>query len=191
MSLKIPVFVSHITNLSDARYCAGMGVEMLGFCLDPLLPNHLSVNEYHAIRSWVAGVSIIAQFQTISPENINLLHEAKPDMVMIENIPQISIDIPMVYEIALPQITDAKPPKGSMVLMNTTIHHRWDDDVVKFIHTYGNTYKLIFGGNIDLQNITYIISQNIYAINLQGTPEIAPGYKTFDTLADILEILEE
>ena len=31
MPLKTIVKVGSITNLSDARYCAGMGVEMLGF----------------------------------------------------------------------------------------------------------------------------------------------------------------
>ena len=34
--LKTLIKVSNINNLSDARYCAGMGVEMLGFSMDEL-----------------------------------------------------------------------------------------------------------------------------------------------------------
>ncbi len=34
MALKTIVKVGNITNLSDARYCAVMGVDMLGFCLN-------------------------------------------------------------------------------------------------------------------------------------------------------------
>ncbi len=34
MSLNTFVYIRDVDNLSDARYCAGMGVDMIGFRLD-------------------------------------------------------------------------------------------------------------------------------------------------------------
>ncbi|MFM1835376.1 MAG: hypothetical protein RJA04_63, partial [Bacteroidota bacterium] len=48
--LKTLVKVSAITNLSDARYCAGMGVDLLGFPL-----GKISIDQFTEIRNWLAG----------------------------------------------------------------------------------------------------------------------------------------
>ena len=53
--LKTKVKVSSIENLSDARYCAGMGVEWLGF------PLAMPVEKLEEIRNWLAGVQIVGE----------------------------------------------------------------------------------------------------------------------------------
>ncbi|MFM7857070.1 MAG: hypothetical protein ACKO96_35380, partial [Flammeovirgaceae bacterium] len=50
MSLKITVGVGNITNLSEARYCAGMGVNYLCFPAERIDPEN-----YKAITSWING----------------------------------------------------------------------------------------------------------------------------------------
>ena len=52
--LKVRVKIDHIQDLHAARYCAGMGVEFLGFSLDTA--NLLSLEQYLEIRAWLAGV---------------------------------------------------------------------------------------------------------------------------------------
>ena len=42
MALIVPVMVRGINNLSDARYCAGMGADCLTFRLDPSWADHLT-----------------------------------------------------------------------------------------------------------------------------------------------------
>lgn len=66
MSLKTIVKVSHISNLSDARYCAGMGVDMLGVGVIPSQENYLSPAIFHEIRGWIAGPKIIAELYGLS-----------------------------------------------------------------------------------------------------------------------------
>jgi phosphoribosylanthranilate isomerase len=49
------VKISNVTNLSDARYCAGMGVEMLGFSIDEDSPNYISPkNSRISVPGWLA-----------------------------------------------------------------------------------------------------------------------------------------
>jgi phosphoribosylanthranilate isomerase len=66
MPLKTTVKVSHISNLSDARYCAGMGVEMLGFRVIPGEENYMPPKVFQDIRGWIAGPAIVAELYGMS-----------------------------------------------------------------------------------------------------------------------------
>ena len=66
MPLKTTVKVNHISNLSDARYCAGMGVEMLGFGVIPGEQNYMPPDVFQDIRGWIAGPAIVAELYGIS-----------------------------------------------------------------------------------------------------------------------------
>lgn len=66
MALKTIVKVSHISNLSDARYCAGMGVDMLGVGVIASQENYIEPAVFHEIRGWIAGPKIIAELYGLS-----------------------------------------------------------------------------------------------------------------------------
>ena len=80
MSLKTIVKISNVTNLSDARYCAGMGVDMLGFSMDADSPNYIDPKKFGEIRGWVAGVQIVGETTATDPDVIEqLLDTYQPD----------------------------------------------------------------------------------------------------------------
>ncbi|GAA4007921.1 hypothetical protein GCM10022408_20050 [Hymenobacter fastidiosus] len=76
MSLITPVLVRGINNLSDARYCAGMGAEYLTFRLDPALPGYLQPEAVRELSGWVAGVQLVGEFDTLAVDEINTLAQA-------------------------------------------------------------------------------------------------------------------
>jgi phosphoribosylanthranilate isomerase len=53
MALKTKVKAGNITNLSDARYCAGMGVDWLGFPADVVNPD-----TFKEITNWVTSLNM-------------------------------------------------------------------------------------------------------------------------------------
>lgn len=55
MECRPLIYVRRITNLSDARYCAGMGVDFLGFMIDPDSPDFVNDKMYREILGWVSG----------------------------------------------------------------------------------------------------------------------------------------
>ena len=59
MSLVTKVKAANITNLSDARYCAGMGVDWIGFPLSQVNPTVFS-----EITGWLSGPQWVVEFQT-------------------------------------------------------------------------------------------------------------------------------
>ena len=60
--LNIRIIASQIGNLTDARYFAAMGVEWMGFSLDPGGVSYLSPAEVSGIKAWVEGPKIIGSF---------------------------------------------------------------------------------------------------------------------------------
>ena len=86
MALKTLVKIGGITNLSDARYCAGMGVDMLGFHVIQGQPNYISPESFQQIRGWITGPLIVAEIAGLqNPEDLQLILENyKPDMLQME-----------------------------------------------------------------------------------------------------------
>src|SRR4051812_19134719 len=71
MPLKTVVKVGNISNLSDARYCAGMGVDMLGFRVLEKQENFISPRLFQEIRGWVSGPKVVAEVYGLeSPEQL-------------------------------------------------------------------------------------------------------------------------
>ncbi len=61
MPLKTVVKVGQVTTLNEARYCAGMGVDMLGFVAVEGQAHYLAPELYQEIRGWISGPSIVAE----------------------------------------------------------------------------------------------------------------------------------
>src|SRR5688572_33445133 len=81
MPLKTFVKVGCITNLSDARYCAGMGVDMLGFRVVEGQEDYIKPSQFQEIRGWISGPSVVAEVYGLkSPDDLApILESFKPD----------------------------------------------------------------------------------------------------------------
>ena len=74
--LKTFVKVGEINNLSDARYCAGMGVQLLGFVMSNPNRKSLSKEEYTAITQWLEGPKFVGEFIDATDEQVLESHNA-------------------------------------------------------------------------------------------------------------------
>ncbi len=82
MALKLKVKVGGITNLSEARYCAGMGCDYLGF---PVGGQGLSVEEFKDIAGWVSGPTLVLELDHLEGDDVihHILKELKPPLVQV------------------------------------------------------------------------------------------------------------
>jgi phosphoribosylanthranilate isomerase len=84
VSHLVPLLIRGINNLSDARYCAGMGADKLTFILDPSLPGHLDTKSVKELAGWIAGVELIGEFDRLSAHEINAIAaECSLDAVLL------------------------------------------------------------------------------------------------------------
>ncbi|MDP5139439.1 MAG: hypothetical protein NWP83_03100, partial [Spirosomaceae bacterium] len=64
------IYVSGVNNLSDARYCSGMGVEFIGVSMDEHDPNYLPVEKFNEINGWLVGINWIAESSDSNAESL-------------------------------------------------------------------------------------------------------------------------
>ena len=205
MSLKAFVKVSGVNNLSDARYCAGMGVNVLGFNVDPLSQAYVPPEKFNAIKEWISGVSLAAEF-SLSPARAieqQLKNFSPLDYLQIENpfdlTSLMQLDIPFILPVDVEKLNKLESIRTFMdeyqeivryfLLVSNGANSSSPsfDEILKL----AEKYPILLGYGVDAENVISLIEDtHLAGIALRGGDEIRPGYKHFDELADILEAIE-
>jgi phosphoribosylanthranilate isomerase len=204
MALQTLVLVSNITNLSDARYCAGMGVDLLGFTLDSQDSSYTEPAAFKAITDWLAGVQTVGVLSHADAgEAEKLLQDYPLDYLMAETsadwkslrtagVPllcQVYVEDTFSYEWFEYHFKAIEPYIAYFVLVSR--QDNLSPATLQVIQNIARDFPVILGFGIDAQNAHGLISTlPLKGIALKGSHEIRPGFKDFDDLADILELLE-
>lgn len=72
----IPIKVSGIQSLTDARYCAGMNVSFLSIVFDEAGNGKLNPTEFKAIEAWIEGVEWWGEYVGTDPALLMELAES-------------------------------------------------------------------------------------------------------------------
>ena len=192
--------------MSDARYCAGMGVHVLGFGLEAEQPNYVAPEKYVAITEWLAGVQFAAEFDAYSPEEIEktLSNYSRIAYVQTSQPRQAealqSLNKPVIIRldaqqygedvVALADIMRACRNRAAYFLIDhASANPR--PDLVDDVLDLANQYPILLGFGLQAAQLPALVKeQSLAGIALRGSAEIRPGYQNFDRLADILEALE-
>ncbi|MDZ7898128.1 MAG: N-(5'-phosphoribosyl)anthranilate isomerase [Arcicella sp.] len=195
--LKTLIKVSSINNLSDARYCAGMGVEMLGFSMD-----ELPFEKFKEMRGWLAGVKVVGETDSQDILKIIELNETyQPDYLQVSNFQNIAeiqkIGKPLILKVDfatanLPALFQTL--KGNVeyfLLENSDEFEIIDDAVLSQLDAWSFQFPIILGFGVKESNANDILEQTqISGFALRGNDEIRPGFGDSEELMNILEILE-
>jgi phosphoribosylanthranilate isomerase len=201
MGLQLPVKISGVNNLSDARYCAGMGVWWVGFCLDTAAAAYLPPDKVTEIAGWLAGVEFIGELgKRDLPDNIAdyPLHYLQTDIP--EKLKQLkNYGLPLILRVVahgledLPHAAQIIAENQSLVdffLLEGTLNPTLSEVAVQLAGICKQS-RIVLGLAFKADTITEQISIiQPYGIALQGGFEIKPGLKDFDKIAEILEALE-
>ncbi len=180
MSLVKQVKVGNITNLSEARYCAGMGVDYLSFPASIIDPK-----TFKEITGWISGpkfgieVNGDADIESYNPDfvEVSVQHakriKGKPMVVSID-----ANDLPAHHE--------------KLVLLKSNIlfldvYCSDPSTLQSTIQEYTEDFQIFarfHSGEIE----TYL-NQPIDGISLEGNAEERPGLKEYP-LAEVLEKME-
>jgi phosphoribosylanthranilate isomerase len=195
MSLKITVKVGEIDNLSDARYCAGMGVEMLGFCLDTDSKRYVSPKKLEQIGGWVAGVKLIGE---ITEPDFGHLSAYPLDglQVLASRIEAfIGSEWPLIALYPIREAGDWLQAEAFMQKYQAHVEYflLQIENSLSFdeMPNLGKAYPILLEGDFSKNSIHQIIEQSqAKGIALKGGSEISAGLKDYDELAEILEAIE-
>ncbi|WP_186736566.1 N-(5'-phosphoribosyl)anthranilate isomerase [Spirosoma utsteinense] len=209
MALKTLVKISNVTNLSDARYCAGMGVDMLGFSMDADSANYVAPATFAEMRSWVAGVLIVGETTSTDVGIIEQLLDAyQPDLLQVDEgamLPYLSTfgnrpdGLRLILRVDLSQLTldqlETLFKTGSAgaeyILLESNGPLHLDTDLKAVLQRLAGRYPVLLGTGISANNVHELLTDlPVQGIALSGGNEEQPGNKEFGELMDVLEAIE-
>lgn len=205
--LSRTVKISNVTNLSDARYCAGMGVEMLGFSIDEDSSNYISPKKFEEICSWLAGVQLVAETNQTDPELLlKTLANYPVHYVQVESpgllaYLQSELSLPLILRVSVDtydsnDIYSILSRYGDYVayfLLESDANVELTEKWIQVLSGLAKENPILIGFGLDDEATVHKLTEDFpeIGIALRGSEEIRPGYKDFGSMMDILEALEE
>ena len=196
--LKKKIIASSISNLTDARYFAGWMVDVIVFNIDPTNEFYTNPQEIGAFQSWVEGPEYYLEMsseQLIHAEKYLVDLGCQGIIVDYNDRDKISnLEVPLMYTMSLESYAN-----NAIVVndLNETI-------VITELGEIDNALKVIAELNVKTTeseiyfnveeqslNENQILEQTITGYMLHGSPEEKVGFKSFDELDEIFEILQD
>lgn len=194
MQLKIKVKVGNITNLSDARYCAGMGVDFLGFPIGDA-ETQIPFDTFQEIVGWVSGPAFVLEYSdSMNDDEFQKVTESKAVQYIQLNYSQLKQLGKKVENHSIILKTDI----GEWSAINSNLS-KYDITYLVLAENNSVNWKEVEQINkkvkvlmpyYHIDDIEGIESLPIAGIHLEGSSEDKPGQKDYDHLAAVLESLE-
>lgn len=199
MSFLCNIKYSNVTNLSDARYAAAVGMNYIGFCFDATNPNYITPIKAKEISDWLTGSFIVAEFGDQPLNDINDISELlQVDVIELEN--RLLPD--EVATLEKPVIKKINTQEFSFDQLITELNAY--QNVCDAFHLYASSnsfsdtelkqlcsnFKIIWGLPYTMEGvITLIHTYQPFAISINGGEEEVIGMKDFDDINDLIERL--
>ena len=181
--------VSNITNLSEARYCAGMGVHFLAFPSDIVNPKM-----YQDITSWVQGPEMVLDISASEgiPGNCT---EYKSDYILMNPEQLLKINAPVSTALMI-KASRTFPFDESRMVAHTgkiryVIAENLPDEEIKNISNNGYHVLVATNDQNEISLLDKVFLLQATGIVLKGRQETRPGLKNYDHLASVLDLLED
>ena len=195
MLQKTIVYVSRVTNLSDARYCAGMGVDWLGYVVDPSHTDYVSPVQYQSMVGWISGPGRVVEITAEGLDLPAILADYAPDVIhlSLELINQYNLpDLPLIIQAGM----DDWPGTMSRIqsldrkVLYVVLSGAMKETELSGLQLDGSV-KVLLSLESDLGPLARLVQKTkAGGFALRGSKEIAPGLKDYDHLAQVLEELQ-
>lgn len=213
--LKTKVKASSITNLTDARYFAAMGVEWLGFDFNAGADRYIQPVVMKAIKEWVDGVKIVGEFDLPSAEEIETAGGILAlDAIQVgmltppETLMELGAALPIIKEVVVEKDTSGETltehlalyaPLVQVFLLNFDKNSiSWENLLagkpisVALLRSFCEEFQVILSVDLRAGLVGEVMNTlPVFGLNVQGGREERVGYKSFDELDEILEVLQE
>ncbi len=198
--------VCGITDLADARFLAGEGVDYLGFIQHEESPRYIAPDKVGEMLEWLHGPKPVGVFVNKSARFVNEAAEtAGFEMVQLHGTESPStcaeIERPVIkairvrHDAASDQLRALMEPYAEVVdyfLLDTHNSSTWGGTGESFnwrmARDLASDFPIFLAGGIDADNVERAIhTMRPYAIDLSSSLESAPGQKSFDKIEAFLD----
>jgi phosphoribosylanthranilate isomerase len=181
-----------VSSLSDARFFAGMGVDWLGFDVNPTSESFVNVDLYKSLVGWVSGPKRVIEIpKALDTDSIaKLISDYLPECIEVElsEIEKFNYDLPIFARAQLEDIHISKITSSINYLVLET-----NADLFKYadeLKSLATQTSILVSISPNQQDIKKVLNElPIAGIALRGSQEVQTGIKDYD-YSELLESLE-
>ncbi|HNP06298.1 MAG TPA: hypothetical protein PKN99_01670 [Cyclobacteriaceae bacterium] len=194
MQLKTKVKVGNITNLSDARYCAGMGVDFLGFPIGDA-DGQIPFETFREIVGWVSGPAFVLEYSdTMNDDDFDKVTEStaiQHIQLNYNQLMQLGAKVENESLILLTDLAEWSVIKSNLSTYNIQYLVLAESKIPewKLVEEINSAINVLVPQHL-IEDLDEIESFPIAGILLEGSSEDKPGQKDYDHLATVFETLE-
>ncbi|MEL6924360.1 MAG: N-(5'-phosphoribosyl)anthranilate isomerase [Bacteroidota bacterium] len=210
--LNTPIKAGQINNLTDARYFAAWGVKWLGFNLDFTSDESWSIARVKEIMDWVEGPIMVGEFGLQKTDEIQAAAEfLKLDYLQLNNFATaeqaealqhwklmkefVIDDLAQLNQLA-EQLNSFEPFVEHFLLnfrknnftcqqLKAATHA---DDVNTLLGEFGESHSILLSIDFEREDLSFVSA--FAGFEVVGGVEEKVGYKSFDELDELFEVLE-
>jgi len=186
------IIATDITNLTDARYFAAWGVDMLCYNIDPDTEGSLTTHQFKEITEWVEGpttgikIAGLAIPETMSSDGLDIKSVIISPFIDKADLPT---SVENIYRICT--IEEGWQDDNKLILtLSKAVDHLSKNEISQ-IKSISIDKEVYLDGIFKASDLTNIESFGVTGIILKGGDEEKVGYKSFDELDEVLEALFE
>lgn len=196
MGLITKVKAGSVSSLSDARYFAGMGVDWLGYDVDPNSESYVSPELFKNIAGWVAGPNRIIELSASSIHHLNdLVQEYSPEGVQlpfgsVSTMPILSLPVFATANLHSFDICEVESSRNKIEYLVLDVSQQPQQELAKDLAGISKHVKILLAITPDTQDIKQLLKNlPIAGVALKGSKELKTGIKDYG-YSELLEQLE-
>jgi len=184
------IIATDIANLTDARYFAAWGVDMMCYTIDEGAQSSMSVDQVKEIINWVEGPATGIKMTGLTvPEalpslDVEISAAILGPFVDQSDLPSKEVD---VYRICT--LADIAKDAPKIILTLDTPFSKLSSKDEEAIKSLANIREVYIDGSFGASDLEKIKSLGATGIILKGGEEEKVGYKSFDELDEVLEAI--
>lgn len=210
-SLRCRVKAAAVANLTDARYFAALGVDYLGFSLEPGSEGYVTPMMVSALREWIEGPELVGEFGGMATSDIaRIAEELELPVIQVgpfgktQELAQTT-GLQLLQEIILGQeltpetiqpILDANAPFVRGFILNAARNNLdWktiqeDPSWMRWLEETCSDYQVLLDIPAPADQLEDILEAlNPVGVQLRGGDEEAVGVKSFEELDEWFDVL--
>ncbi|MCF6361404.1 MAG: hypothetical protein L3J29_11665 [Cyclobacteriaceae bacterium] len=192
MGLKLSVKIGDVTNLSDARYAAGMGVDYIGFNIDTESDNNVTAQKFNEITNWISGVGIIGEIGANSPTNKEEYPSYITESTDITQLREESVLRIKAKELSFNEISKLLESGSNVLFFILDLSTSQIESDITELTELCAKWPIYISADFNNEILEKIVGDvKPKGIEIKGGIEDQPGFKDYDGIADVLEWLEE
>jgi len=184
------IIATDIANLTDARYFAAWGVDMMCYTIDEGAEGSMTIAQVKEIVDWVEGPATGIKMtgltipDTFSDIGVKVSAAILGPFIDRADLPSKDVDM---YRICT--LTDISQDTNKLILTLDTPVSKLSREQEEMIDTLTDSREVYIDGSFGAADLDKIRSLGAVGIVLKGGEEEKVGFKSFDELDEVLEAI--